>query len=187
MYGLVSGSCFFWAILNISLGVPHQQNGRIDCLRETPNSEGLKWLSLGFLGRGRDLTLALALISPHALHLLAWLFCPVPESLCSRGHWVLKGIPTRAEGRTKSTFLLCVGPRPVHPAKALGSFSTEPPSGALATLYLLCSFQGYPTQYIQGNTLFSGCPRRYFCAPHPHPHTFSGSPTLLPPAWGQHL
>lgn len=112
----------------------------------------MQWLSLGFLGGGRNLTLALAFISPQVLHSLS---CPVPECLCSRGHQVLKGISTRAEGRTKSTFLLCVGPRPVHPAKALcqgGIFSPEHPSGVLAILYLLWSFQGYPTKCIQGNT-----------------------------------
>lgn len=86
----------------------------------------------GSLDRGRDLTLVQAPGSPHALHLLAWMFCPVPESLGSRGHQVLKGIPTRAEGRTESTFLLWVGPHPVHPAKALchsGTFSPEHQGG----------------------------------------------------------
>lgn len=143
---------------------------------------------MGFLGRGRDLSLARPPISPHVLHLLAWLFCPVPESLCSRGHKVLKGIPTRAERRTKSTFLLRVGPRPVHSAKALcqsGAFSPEHPSGVLATLHLLWSFQGYPAKYIQDNTLVCPeCSRRYFCSPQTPSQT---SPTLLPSAWGQHL
>lgn len=179
MNGLLSGSCFFSAILNISLGEPHQQNDRLDCLQETPtlrDCSGSHWGSQAELG---NLTLALAPISPRVLHLLAWLFCPVPESLCSRGHQVLKGIPTRAEGRTKSTFLLCVGPHPVHPAKALcqsGAFSPEHPSGVLDTLHLLWSFEGYSTKYIQGNTLFcSVCPRRYSCGP----QTPSQAPTCL--------
>lgn len=35
-----------------------------------------------------DLTLTLAPLSPHFPHLLGWLFCSLPESLCSRGHQV---------------------------------------------------------------------------------------------------
>lgn len=59
---------------------------------------------MAFLGL-RDLTLILAPRSLHFPHLLVWPLCPVPESLCSRGHQVLKGIPMRGEGRAKSACL----------------------------------------------------------------------------------
>lgn len=55
------------------------------------------------------------------------------------------------------------------------AFSPEHPSGFLATVHLLWSFQGYPTKYTQGNTLHCfECSRRHFCR----------CPLRLHPAWG---
>lgn len=86
MHGLVSGHGFLWAILKISLGPPspRKQQKRLPPGDPPPT---LRNCSVSHWGSW-DLTLTLAPLSPHFPHLLGWLFCSLPESLCSRGHQV---------------------------------------------------------------------------------------------------